>query len=127
MHTPPTVPPCNEYPKVGSLWLDLIVDGLSPAVYAYVNMTDQGEHQCVSYDYPRMEGREAQALGLLGKNDGGLRFLTVATLRDEDCGIFMAPLARDRWIHVWVDLDGNRKGTNGVSKFHVCFLCQRDF
>jgi len=103
--------------KVGPLYMDLIARGdVTEKVYANVNLTVQQEHQCVTYDYPRMSGNASRELKDISKT--GLSFFAIAELNEEDCGIFVAPLARDRWIHVWVDMEGDMPDAILRSEIH---------
>lgn len=103
--------------KVGPLYMDLIArGGDSATVYANVNLTVQEEHQCVSYDYPVMNGNSTRELQDISHQ--GLSFFAIAELDGEDCGIFVAPLARGRWIHIWVDLESDTPNAILRSEIH---------
>jgi len=103
--------------KVGPLYMDLIaIGGHNPQVYANVNLTVQEEQQCVAYDYPDLTNNATGALK--GISQQGLSFFAIAELKGEDCGIFVAPLARGRWIHIWVDMEGDSPDAILRSEIH---------
>jgi len=103
--------------KVGPLYMDLVARGdFKAKVYANVNLTVQEEHQCVAYDYPAMNGNNTREL--LEVSQQGLSFFAIAELHGEDCGIFVAPLARGRWIHIWVDMEGDQPDAILRSEIH---------
>lgn len=86
--------------KVGDLTMDLVAQAGS-TVYANVNLSAQHEAQCVAYDYPTVEKNEKQHLHALAEQR--LAFFAIAELDGEDCCIFVAELARGRYLHIWVD------------------------
>jgi len=102
--------------KVGPLLMDLVAHGSSAKVFANVNLTAQLEHQCLAYDYPKpLEGEVGK---LSSVADRGLHFFSVAEVDGEDCGIFVAPLAHGRWIHVYVDMESDRQNVILRSEVH---------
>jgi hypothetical protein len=102
--------------KVGPLMMDVIARTDDEKVYANVNLTVQEEHECVAYQYPTLNKMNIQAL--MDVEGQGLSFFTIAELADEDCGIFVAPLARDRWIHLWVDMESDNPDIILRSEIH---------
>jgi len=103
--------------KVGPLYMDMIAQGGNqPKVYANVNLTAQDEHQCVAYDYPTLRRNASNHLKEISNQ--GLSFFAIAQLHGEDCGIFVAPLARGRWIHIFVDMESHNMDTILRSEIH---------
>lgn len=95
-----------KHTKVGPLVLDFIALGGSDAkLYANFNLSAQEEQQCAIYPYPELNGTPAIELEALSEHR--LSFYAVAQVRGQDVAIFIAPLPRQRWIHVWVDLEGD--------------------
>jgi len=92
--------------KVGDLEIDLIARGGSGAkIYAHVKLLDQDEQQCLSYEYPLLTDHPLKELQENSKLK--FTFFSISEFNGEDCSIFVAPLARDRSIHVWVDLEAD--------------------
>lgn len=103
--------------KVGPLYMDLIArGGHDDQVYANVNLTVQEEQQCVTYAYPKLNPNSSSELKSIAAQ--GLAFYAIAELNGEDCGIFVAPLARGRWIHIWVDLESDNPDAILRSEIH---------
>jgi len=97
--------------------MDLIANGgANPQVYANVNLTVQREQQCVAYDYPELSSNITGQLSTISGQ--GLAFYAISQLNGEDCGIFVAPLARGRWIHLWVDLEADNHESILRSEIH---------
>jgi len=97
--------------------MDLIArGGYAAKVYANVNITVQEEQQCVAYDYPELNTNSSEKLWDIAQQ--GLSFFAIAELRGEDCGIFVAPLARGRWIHLWVDMESDNPDAILRSEIH---------
>jgi len=96
--------------KVGPVVVDLWARGSpdaggKPVLHAHVNLTVQDEQQCITYGYPTKQGTDQHSLESAAKQ--GLTFFSVSEIDGEDCGIFVAPLARERWIHIWVDMESD--------------------
>eukprot|EP00933_Yihiella_yeosuensis_P014901 TRINITY_DN13150_c0_g1_i1.p1 TRINITY_DN13150_c0_g1~~TRINITY_DN13150_c0_g1_i1.p1 ORF type:complete len:1111 (-),score=170.43 TRINITY_DN13150_c0_g1_i1:330-3662(-) len=93
--------------KVGDLEIDLLARAgpreSQNVVYARVALDDEGEQQCIAYEYPTVGKESIQQLEDASKIE--LSFWSIAEFDGEDCGIFTAPMARGRFIHIWVDLE----------------------
>lgn len=105
--------------KLGPLFLDVIADagGPTPQVYANVDLTAQVEQQCVAYDYPQMQSNLSEQLRALANES--LAFYAISESQDEDCAIFVAPLARGRWIHLCMDLEADNSQAILRSEIHT--------
>lgn len=105
--------------KVGPLFMDLIAQaGVKDAkLYANVNLTVQEEQQCVMYPYPVESLNASQELKTISAQ--GLSFYAIDELNGEDCGIFVAPLARGHWVHIWVDMESDNPDAILRSEMHV--------
>merc|ERR1740129_189853 len=90
--------------QVGPIVVNFLADAKPEnKVYAYLQLIDQGEKQCVAYDYPEEINNTADTLQVLAEQP--LMFLQADQIHGEDCAVFMAPLPRGRWIRVWVDME----------------------
>ncbi|CAJ1337575.1 unnamed protein product [Effrenium voratum] len=91
--------------KVGDLHIDILVhaNSANPQIYANVKLVDEDEHQCLQYEYPDLTGHPKEDLEDSSKRP--LRFYSISEIDGEDCAVFTAPLARNRWLHVWVDME----------------------
>ncbi|CAK0898999.1 unnamed protein product, partial [Prorocentrum cordatum] len=105
-----------NHTKVGPLTLDVIARGPSGHIYANVDLSLQHAHQCVQYDYPVLTESSQEMLQDLATRP--LNFFTIAELDGEDCGIFVAQLARGDWIHLWVDMEAERPHSVLRSEVH---------
>lgn len=104
--------------KVGPLYMDLIArGGDDPQVYANVNLTVQEEQQCVVYPYPHKTDKSSRELTAIASQ--GLSFYAIDELHGEDCGVFVAPLARGHWVHIWVDMESVNPDAILRSEMHV--------
>jgi len=103
--------------EVGPLFMDLIArGGEDHEVFANINLTVEGQQQCVAYDYPTLDADSANELKHTAQR--GMRFYAISSIHGEDCEIFEAPLARGRWIHIWVDLESETPNAILRSEVH---------
>jgi len=93
-----------KHSKIGPLYMDLLAFGQTGGrIFANVNLSAQDDHECVTYDFPALNQEVVQTLSDLSRQK--LEFLKVDDYEQEDCGIFVSPLNRNRWLYVWVDME----------------------
>ncbi|OLQ14058.1 hypothetical protein AK812_SmicGene1840 [Symbiodinium microadriaticum] len=104
--------------KVGDLRIDLLVhaDLDQPKIYANVQLEDEGEQQCVVYDYPTLTDDPRHDLEEAASKQ--LQFYSISEIDGEDCAIFVGQLPRDRSIHIWVDMESMNPNAFLRSEIH---------
>lgn len=103
--------------KVGELHIDLLVHGAeNPTIYANIVLEDESEHECQQFDYPTLTDDPKEELEVSAKHP--LQFFSISDVDGEDCGIFIAPLARGRWLHLWVDMESDNPDAFLRSEIH---------
>ncbi|CAK9019661.1 unnamed protein product [Durusdinium trenchii] len=104
--------------KVGELHIDLLVHAAEdhPIIYANIVLEDEDEHQCMQFGYPTLTDNPKDQLLAAAKTP--LRFFSISEIDGEDCAIFIAPLARERWLHLWVDLESDNPDAFLRSEIH---------
>eukprot|EP00435_Cladocopium_sp_Y103_P053889 s945_g17.t1 len=107
--------------KVGELHIDLLVHGAeNPTIYANIVLEDEAEHECQQFEYPTLTDDPKEELEVSAKHP--LQFFSISDVDGEDvtadCGIFIAPLARGRWLHLWVDLESDNPDAFLRSEIH---------
>jgi len=103
--------------KVGDLHIDLLVHSVDdPAIYANVVLDEEAEQECQRFTYPTLTDEPKEELEVSEKHP--LEFLSISDVDGEDCGIFTAPLARGRWLHLWVDMESDNPDAFLRSEIH---------